>query len=356
MFPVVVEQPGRCRLPRQRAHHRREAVRPRSGLGARAERDAAQYLPEERRSSASITTSARRRCRTCCTSASPTRCSSRCGTAITSRTCRSRWPNLRRRGPRQVLRRDRRDPRRDPEPPVPGAQLLAMEAPSSTGAEAIRDEQAKVLRNVRPLNPERRRARPVPRLSRRGRRRADSQVPTYAALRLHVDSWRWQGVPFFVRAGKKLAGTCTEVRVELKPRAARGLRGAAAAMGNYVRFRLGPEVAIARRRDDQGAGREPGRPARRAVGRPPGCRRRHGRLRAPARRRDAGRRDAVRAPGRRRSGVGDRRSADRRDHRRCRSSTRRAAGGRRKPTIWSPTSADGTRPLGFRISDFGSRI
>ena len=82
---------------------------------------------------------------------------------------------------------------------------LAMEAPSSTYAEAIRDEQAKVLRNVRPLDVD-----DMVRGQFRGYRdepgvAKDSYMATYAALRLYVDSWRWEGVPFFVRAGKCLA-------------------------------------------------------------------------------------------------------------------------------------------------------
>ena len=123
--------------------------------------------------------------------------------------------------------------------------LLAMEPPSSIGAEAIRDEQAKVLRTVRPMDPGdlvlgqfrgyRSEAGVAP----------DSQVPTYAALRLHVDSWRWQGVPFFVRAGKSLARTVTEVTVELKPAPSVVFPETAQRHGNYVRFRLGPQVAIA---------------------------------------------------------------------------------------------------------------
>ena len=123
--------------------------------------------------------------------------------------------------------------------------LLAMEPPSSISAEAIRDEQAKVLRTVRPMDPGdlvlgqfrgyRSEAGVAP----------DSQVPTYAALRLHVDSWRWAGVPFFVRAGKSLARTVTEVSVELKPAPAAVFPDAAQRLGNYVRFRLGPQVAIA---------------------------------------------------------------------------------------------------------------
>jgi glucose-6-phosphate 1-dehydrogenase len=122
--------------------------------------------------------------------------------------------------------------------------LLAMEPPSSIGAEAIRDEQAKVLRTVRPMDPG-----DLVLGQFRGYRSeagvaADSQVPTYAALRLNVDSWRWQGVPFFVRAGKSLARTVTEVTVELKPAPSVVFPQVTQPHGNYVRFRLGPQVAI----------------------------------------------------------------------------------------------------------------
>jgi glucose-6-phosphate 1-dehydrogenase len=123
--------------------------------------------------------------------------------------------------------------------------LLAMEPPSSIRPEAIRDEQAKVLRTVRPMDPGdlvlgqfggyRSEAGVAP----------DSPVPTYAALRLQVDSWRWEGVPFFVRAGKALARTVTEVLVELKSAPPVVFPDAGQRLGNYVRFRLGPQVAIA---------------------------------------------------------------------------------------------------------------
>ena len=74
----------------------------------------------------------------------------------------------------------------------------------------------------------------------------DSQVPTFAALRLYVDSWRWEGVPFYVRAGKCLARTVTEVMVELRqPPPVVFPKAIGAAVGNYVRFRLSPQVEIA---------------------------------------------------------------------------------------------------------------
>jgi glucose-6-phosphate 1-dehydrogenase len=122
---------------------------------------------------------------------------------------------------------------------------LAMEAPSSTYAEAIRDEQAKVLRTIRPMN-----AQKITRGQFRGYRdepgvAKNSPVSTYAALRLDVDSWRWEGVPFYVRAGKCLKITATEVFVELKVPPQVVFTEATPAVGNYVRFRLNPQVAIA---------------------------------------------------------------------------------------------------------------
>jgi len=122
---------------------------------------------------------------------------------------------------------------------------LAMEAPSSTYDEAIRDEQAKVLRTIRPMN-----AQNITRGQFRGYRdepgvSKHSPVATYAALRLDIDSWRWAGVPFYVRAGKCLKTTTTEVFVELKVPPQVVFAEARPSVGNYVRFRLNPQVAIA---------------------------------------------------------------------------------------------------------------
>jgi glucose-6-phosphate 1-dehydrogenase len=122
---------------------------------------------------------------------------------------------------------------------------LAMEPPVGTGAEALRDEKVKVFRGIRPLT-----AGGLVRGQYAGYRAeagvaADSQVETFAALRLHLDSWRWAGVPIFIRAGKRLAATATEVMVRLKgpPQRVFGVAPAA----NHMRFRLGPdrvEIAI----------------------------------------------------------------------------------------------------------------
>jgi glucose-6-phosphate 1-dehydrogenase len=121
---------------------------------------------------------------------------------------------------------------------------LAMEAPSSTYDEAIRDEQAKVLRTVRPMSTEH-----MVRGQFRGYRdepgvAKDSYMATYAALRLQVDSWRWQGVPFLVRAGKCLKATTTEVFVEFKNAPQVVFTEPTPAVGNYVRLRLSPQVVI----------------------------------------------------------------------------------------------------------------
>jgi glucose-6-phosphate 1-dehydrogenase len=121
---------------------------------------------------------------------------------------------------------------------------LTMDAPSSGHPETLRDEKARVLEAIAPVDPKN-----VVRGQFRGYLdepgvAAGSRVETFAAVRLQVDNWRWAGVPFFIRAGKCLPVTCTEVLVEFKapPCSAFGEK-----MGqpNYVRFRLGPDVAIA---------------------------------------------------------------------------------------------------------------
>jgi glucose-6-phosphate 1-dehydrogenase len=122
---------------------------------------------------------------------------------------------------------------------------LAMEPPSSAWREALRDEQAKVLRTIRPLSP----AQTVLGQFRGYRDQAgvakSSNVPTYAALDLFVDSWRWHGVPFHVMAGKCLNVTRSDVIVKLKPAPAVVFAEPGLIDGNYVRFTLSPQVSIA---------------------------------------------------------------------------------------------------------------
>jgi glucose-6-phosphate 1-dehydrogenase len=123
--------------------------------------------------------------------------------------------------------------------------LLAMEPPVNTEGESLRDEKVKVLRAIRAAIPAE-----LVRGQFAGYRdepgvAPDSRVETYAALVLHIDSWRWSGVPFYMRAGKRLPVTATEVVVELRPPPARVFGNLGPEQPNHLRFRVGPEVAIA---------------------------------------------------------------------------------------------------------------
>jgi glucose-6-phosphate 1-dehydrogenase len=120
---------------------------------------------------------------------------------------------------------------------------LTMEPPVRTDSESVRDEKVKVLRAIPPLEP-----RNVVRGQFRGYRNENgvapnSQVETFAALQLEIDSWRWRGVPFYIRAGKCLPVTCTEILVQLNqpPTMFRGLD----LKPNYCRFRISPDVTLA---------------------------------------------------------------------------------------------------------------
>ncbi len=120
--------------------------------------------------------------------------------------------------------------------------FLAMESPTTPNHDAIRAEQAKVFKMISPL-----RSDDVVRGQFRGYRQEDgiardSMVETFAAARLRIDSPRWDGVPFFIRAGKCLPKTMTEVLVMLKRPA---LSELCPGQANYVRFRLSPDVTIA---------------------------------------------------------------------------------------------------------------
>ncbi|HVK78002.1 MAG TPA: glucose-6-phosphate dehydrogenase [Kofleriaceae bacterium] len=124
---------------------------------------------------------------------------------------------------------------------------LAMESPVGQHRDAIRNARTQVLQAIVPLT-----AADVVRGQYVGYRDEPdvaprSTVETFAAVRLSIDSWRWAGVPFFIRAGKRMPVTCTEVLVELQrpPRAVFDEPLAALAGTNYLRFRLGPDVAIA---------------------------------------------------------------------------------------------------------------
>lgn len=124
--------------------------------------------------------------------------------------------------------------------------ILAMEPPVGEGSEPLRDEKAKVLRGIRPLT-----GRSLVRGQYRGYRDEQgvapgSQVETFAAMQIHLDSWRWEGVPFFIRTGKHLPVTATEILVALRHPPQKVFAGTIPEQANYFRFRLGPDqVAIA---------------------------------------------------------------------------------------------------------------
>jgi glucose-6-phosphate 1-dehydrogenase len=124
--------------------------------------------------------------------------------------------------------------------------LMAMEPPVGVDADALRDERSKVLKAMDAVDPSH-----VVRGQYRGYRNEqgvapDSDVETFAALRLSVESWRWAGVPFYVRAGKNLARSATEVVVEFKqpPRLLFAAPGSARPHPNHLRFCLGPSEAV----------------------------------------------------------------------------------------------------------------
>jgi glucose-6-phosphate 1-dehydrogenase len=117
---------------------------------------------------------------------------------------------------------------------------LAMDPPPRTDSESIRDEKVKVLKAIPPLE-----SKDVVRGQFRGYRKekgvaADSQTETYAAVRLEIDSWRWKGVPLYIRAGKCLPVRCAEVVVRLRqpPTMYEGFKLAS----NYFRLRISPEI------------------------------------------------------------------------------------------------------------------
>ncbi len=120
---------------------------------------------------------------------------------------------------------------------------LAMEPPVRTDSESIRDEKIKVLKAVATLGPA-----DLLRGQFRGYRKEPgvapaSQTETFVAVKLAINSWRWQGVPFYIRAGKNLPVTCTEVMLRLKRPPA--VFPTCTAPPNHFRFRVSPDVTIA---------------------------------------------------------------------------------------------------------------
>jgi glucose-6-phosphate 1-dehydrogenase len=121
------------------------------------------------------------------------------------------------------------------------AAILAMDPPVGDDVEAIRDEKARILKAMAPLDPD-----SVVRGQFRGYRdepgvAAASRVETFAAVKLRIDSWRWADVPFFLRAGKRLPVTAFEVRLQFR-RPPRDIYRQGLHAQNYLRFRVGPDM------------------------------------------------------------------------------------------------------------------
>jgi glucose-6-phosphate 1-dehydrogenase len=120
---------------------------------------------------------------------------------------------------------------------------VAMEPPSGNSNQCVRDEKVKVLKAIKTLTP-----KDVVRGQFEGYRKEpgvnpDSNVETFVALRFHIDSWRWYGVPFYIRAGKSLPVTVTEVTAKL--RQTPPIFSKNGSPHNYLRFRVTPDLAIA---------------------------------------------------------------------------------------------------------------
>ncbi len=123
--------------------------------------------------------------------------------------------------------------------------LLAMDAPVGSDPASLRAEKLRLFRAMRPISP-----RQVVRGQYADYRdvkgvAADSNVETFVALALHIDTWRWAGVPFYIRAGKHLPITATEVVVDMKPPPLSIFDPITPPQSNYFRFRLSPDVIIA---------------------------------------------------------------------------------------------------------------
>lgn len=123
--------------------------------------------------------------------------------------------------------------------------LLAMDAPVGNDPGSLNAEKLRLFRAMRPIDPS-----DVVRGQYKGYRdvdgvKKDSNVETFVALRLHIDTWRWAGVPFYIRAGKSLPLTTTEVMVDMQPPPKSVFDEIGAPESNYFRFRLSPEVVIA---------------------------------------------------------------------------------------------------------------
>jgi hypothetical protein len=204
---------------------------------------------------------------------------------------------FRRAGSRGVLRKRRLFARRDPESPLPAARVAPLEPPAYRDFAAVYREKANVFQAMRPLKRD-----DVVRGHYAGYRKEpgvaqNSDVETFCALRLFIDSWRWAGVPWYLRSGKYLADTATEIVVELKPPPQKLFADSAQAAGQLSALPVVPQ-----RRHRPGRSREARREGiRRGAARALFVRRTAGRgsaLRAAFGRRDGRRRSALHPRGR----------------------------------------------------------
>ena len=305
-----------------------------------------------RSSTGSTTSSARWGWRRSSTCASRTRCSSRSGTATTSRACRSRWPRASAsRTAATSTTRSARCATSSSTTCCRWSPPAAMEAPSGSDAD---DAQERAGRRSSARS-----STPTPRTtcaaSTTATRRStasppDSTTETYAALRLEIENWRWSGVPFFIRTGKRLPVTQTELRLVFKRPAAARLRDQRRAppepnqlvvrldpsTGIRLRPRRAPRRSSRARRRSRSTWSSPRRAAR-ARRRTRCCCTRRWSATPPASRA----RTASRRPG----GSCSRCSTRRRPS----TPTRPAPGARARPTSSSPATAAGTS-RGSRLS------
>jgi glucose-6-phosphate 1-dehydrogenase len=136
--------------------------------------------------------------------------------------------------------------------------LLAMEPPAFQGYAAVHNEKAKVFQAMRPLQPDDMVCGQYTGYRKEQGVAKNSDVETFCVVKLFIDSWRWQGVHWYLRSGKCMASTVAEVLVELKPPPQRLFDDSVSAEGraNYLRFRLSPNTAVALAARVKRAGKE----------------------------------------------------------------------------------------------------
>ena len=255
---------GPARRRRARPARRRKAVRARPGDGARPGRPADGAPPRSRRSTASTTTWAKRPSRTCWRSGSRTRCSSPSGTAATSTTCRSPSPRRSAWSTAAATTRPLVRCATWSRTTLCNCSALSRWSRRSTfNADEVRSKKVDVLHAVRPITQAR-----VSEVAVRGQygpgyvcgervpgyRQEPNVDPksatdTYAAIKVEIDNWRWQGVPFYLRTGKRLPRRVSEVSVEFRAVPHRAFPAAVeeAFRPNRLVLRIQPDEGVALR-------------------------------------------------------------------------------------------------------------